>query len=388
MRHGLLGLLALVALASVSGASGASVPPVSGLVVRTINQTLVVSSLSGQGKRPLTKPLGNHERRRDYGPTWSPDGSMIAFARWTPKQISLLVIRGDGSGLRRVVGLGRGGHHFFSRREIVDIHWSPDGSQLAYLTWNLKVPAEGSWETLDVASVDGSGSRRIALPPKTKYGSFFSLFGWTRDGSRVTYAISGGGSRPEDYDGPSDLMTTSADGTETAKVLTEYAIDQAAWLADGSLLYVRNCYLPSACQLELRAPGSRTSRSLTHFKPLGDAGVASETDSLPFMQLPSGEIIYTHGAKIYDFSPLTNATRTVGVARIPRKKHETCDALSHWVDLAGISSDGHVALIELGKWCDTEFTDPVSRGYRFALETGALTRMRLVTTNPAQIYLP
>jgi hypothetical protein len=345
---------------------------------------VVVSSLSGKGTRALTKPLGRHERRWDYQPGWSPDGSQVAFARWTPKQLALMVVRSDGSGLRRLAALGSWPRSSITAVVDDSIRWSPDGSQLAFL---VAFPNRTPWQRIYVAALDGSGSRQIAQIPKKAY-AFFSLFGWTPDGRRVTYAYSGGESRPEDYFGPAELMTTAADGSDTTKVLTEDKIQQAAWLADGSLLYVRHCILPDACQLALRAAGSATSRPLTHFKGLGDAGLASEDDYLPFMQLPSGEVLYTHGAKIYDFSPTTNTTRAAGVARIPRRKDETCDARSHWVHLARISPDGRVALIELGKWCNYDSSYPMYRDYRFDLETDALTRIRLVTANPAQIYLP
>jgi dipeptidyl aminopeptidase/acylaminoacyl peptidase len=336
----------------------------------------VISSLSGHDKRPLTKPLGRHERRWDYQPAWSPDGSMIAFARWTPKQLSLMVVRSDGSGLRRLAALGASPKSKYTA-QIYDIQWSPDASQLAYVAFRT-----GMWEGIYVASVDGSGSRQVAVLRKGAH-AFFSLFGWTLDGTRVTYALSVGEPLSLHYEGPSDLMTTSANGTETAKVLSEDEVDDASWLADGSLLYVRNCLLPSACQLALREPGSGTSRPLTHFKFPSSAGCC-EWDGLPFMQRPaSGEIVYTHGRKVYDFSPTTDSTRTIHTFRCPRRR---CLPLSTGLVLAGITLDGHVALIrfyDLGN----DFTLSREHNYRLDLETGALTQTRLVTTNPAQIYL-
>jgi dipeptidyl aminopeptidase/acylaminoacyl peptidase len=337
----------------------------------------VISSLSGHGKRPLTKPRGGGERRSDFSPTWSPDGSTVAFARWTPKQLSVMVVRSDGSGLHRVAALGRRRPPYSSD---LAIRWSPDGARLAYAAWLPN--GRPLREAIYVAAVDGSGSRRIALVPKNAY-AFFSLFGWTPDGSRVTYALSGGEPLSLRYEGPSDLMTTSAGGTDTAKVLTEDEIDDASWLADGSLLYVRNCLLPSACQLALRPPESQTSRPLTHFKFPAWSGCC-EWDGLPFMERPaSGEIVYTHGRKVYDFSPTTDTTRTVRGFRCPRKR---CLPLSTGVVLARISPDGRVALIEFYD-LGNNFGLSREHDYRLDLETGALTRIHLVTTNPAQIHL-
>jgi WD40-like Beta Propeller Repeat len=375
MRQGLLGLFALVALASVSGASGASVPPVSGLAVTTSQGSLVISSIYGGDSRPLTEPRVSGEHRLDYLPTWSPDGSMVAFARWTPQELSLMVVRSDGSGLGPVASLGWRKPEM--SRSVDEIRWSPDGSKLAF---EARIRS-GRYGTIGlyVAALDGSGKRRIALLPKQPEG-YFELFGWTPDGARVTYAFLGGEPISFHYDGPADLMTTSADGTDTTKVLREDEIDQAYWLADGSLIYVRNCLTPSACQLALRDPGSRTSRPLTHFKIPKWLGCC-EWDWLDLMQRPSaGEIVYTHGRKVYDFSPATNRTRTVRVFRCPRKR---CDSLNDEVTLLGISRDGRVALVEFDDYIRESF----AREYRLDLETGTFTRIKLVTTTPAQIYL-
>jgi hypothetical protein len=102
-----------------SGASGEPVPAVSGKAVTTYHGWLQVSSLTGRNKWPLTPPH-RYKRRRDYNPVWSPDGSQVAFARWTPKEVSVMVVNADGSGLRRVAVLGR--HTKMSGDDVV-IGW-------------------------------------------------------------------------------------------------------------------------------------------------------------------------------------------------------------------------------------------------------------------------
>jgi WD40-like Beta Propeller Repeat len=371
MRQALVGLFAVVSLVPVSGAGGTAAPAIGGKAVtvatargRTIGW-LVVSSLSGKDKRPLTKPLGGAERRSDYIPTWSPDGSQVAFARWTPKQVALMVVKDDGTGLHRVAVIGHKGW-------VNRILWSPDGVRLSYFVSNAAIY---------VASAAGSGQKRIAVQPRKPYG-FLSLFGWTVDGRRVTYAFSQGEHFPSRYEGPADLTTASSDGSEREKIVSEDAITDASWLPDGSLVYVRHC-LAIACQLAVLSPTRRRARPLTHFKPWPDwAGVG--WDYLPLARRPhSGDIVYTHARKVYEVSPSTGKTRTVASPRCPRRR---CWSPEEWIDLAGITPDGRFAVIEYVNEGEGD-QSTISRAYRLELDTGALTRIHLVTANPAQIYL-
>ena len=159
-----MGVVSVVVLALACGASRAQITPMSGLAVRSIRGSLVISSLSGHGKRPLTKPRARGERRSDFSPTWSPDGSMVAFARWTPKQLSVMVVRSDGSGLRRVAALGRRRPPYLT--SVLEIRWSPDGSRLAYAAWLPN--GRGLREAIYVAAVDGSGAILLASPAYAK----------------------------------------------------------------------------------------------------------------------------------------------------------------------------------------------------------------------------
>ena len=125
---------------------------------------------------------------------------------------------------------------------------------------------------------------------------------------------------------------------------------------------------------------------LTTQRQVSEHTIASYRDTcrllLEFMQRPtSGEIVYVHGPKIYDLSLTTNTTRLVRALR-PLRKHN--EPLHDEVFLAGISSDGRVALIE---FVDFGGRHDLVHDYRLDLDTGAITRIHLVTTDPAQIHL-
>lgn len=374
------GAVAAAALALSCSASGSPVPPAAGKAVWTATKRgtydrgwLVVSDLSGGDRRALTRPLGGAERRWDHYPAWSPDGSLIAFLRWTPRRTALMVIRSDGSGLHQVAEVRRADSNAIND-PINDFRWSPDGSHLAYLAsfrlWSSRIYVVG---------VDGSGGRLIAKLPKKPFG-YLSLFDWTPDG-RVTYSFTVGEPISFHYTGPSHLKTASADGSLTANVVTEDAITDVSWTPSGSLFYVRHCAM-TPCQLALRGPASGRSRPLTHFKPwLGD----DEWDDLPLMRRPeSSDLVYTHDRSIYEFSPTANRTRNVlTLACLVRY----CWPNQDEVFIAAITKDGRYALIEYEHWF-RDGSGSLTRDYRLDLDTGAFDRIHLAPAEPEAIYQP
>ncbi|MGH2579564.1 MAG: hypothetical protein ACRDGP_01790 [Actinomycetota bacterium] len=101
-------------------------------------------------------------------PTWSPDGSRIAF---TSKD--LWTVKTDGTDLTRITSLGEGEFAF-------DPSWSPDGTKILF--------SIGGWETsgggggqfggaLHTVNVDGSG-----LAPTTTDGRIWWGADWSPDG--------------------------------------------------------------------------------------------------------------------------------------------------------------------------------------------------------------
>jgi Tol biopolymer transport system component len=201
---------------------------------------LAVSSLSGAGRRALTRLTG---RREDTDPVWSPDGRVLAFSRsYSGGRNGLYVIRADGGGLRRVVAVGAG-------ESVGEISWSPDGSQLAFVRRTGAEPDSCPIKTaLLLVDVDGRNLRRLPARGPTA-AHVYTLVGpsWSRDGTKLVYIVDGNCGVPSDANQDiqgSVLYSIRADGTERRLLAgdTEGSMTAAVWSPDASrVAYTDGC---------------------------------------------------------------------------------------------------------------------------------------------------
>jgi Tol biopolymer transport system component/DNA-binding winged helix-turn-helix (wHTH) protein len=84
-----------------------------------------------------------HHPARGIVPAWSPDGGTIAFVRWTEDNSEIFLIPSLGGGERRLVSSGVGVLH------LIRISWSPDGKRIAYPAYGSKGSQEISLVSLD-----------------------------------------------------------------------------------------------------------------------------------------------------------------------------------------------------------------------------------------------
>jgi Tol biopolymer transport system component len=158
------------------------------------SRELFVVSADGLRLRQLTT-----NRVYDKTPTWSADGSRLAFERAG----GIWVMRADGTRARRIVA------------DAKAPAWSPDGRLIAFI---------GRGSAIEVVRPDGSGRRRIGR--SSYYGSKFG-FGeaveWTADG-RVVYV-----------DEQTEVRTMSSSGGAGRRVGSGR---QPAWSPDGKRVVV------------------------------------------------------------------------------------------------------------------------------------------------------
>lgn len=167
------------------------------------NADIYRASATGQDELRLTTALGP-----DTKPTWSPDGSRIAFRTGREGQDEIYVMNADGTCERNLT---------VSPSDDRSPAWSPDGCQIAFDHFFNP-------EFQDVAVIDPRGGplRRVS----SHSGEYPA---WSPDGQRIAFASA--------RDGDYDIYIIDIDGKNERKVanLAGYQM-YPAWSPDGEWL--------------------------------------------------------------------------------------------------------------------------------------------------------
>jgi Tol biopolymer transport system component len=142
-----------------------------------------------------------------FHPSWSPDGSKIAFHAGPPNDKDIYVVGVDGTELTRLT---------YEEGWDYQPSWSPDGSRIAYVRDTNRNP--------DIWVMDADGSHAMRLTSQTDFDLDPA---WSPDGTQIVFQSNRTGS-PEIYvmrsDGSAVEQLTDAPGFEASPV----------WSPDGS----------------------------------------------------------------------------------------------------------------------------------------------------------
>jgi Tol biopolymer transport system component len=240
---------------------------------------------------------GGHAIANGGAPTWSPDGTMIAFhsARVPGYGLDIYVMSRNGRDQRRLVSHPTaGGEPSDNTRDDVDPAWSPDGFFIAFaterngnaeiyrmdttghatarLTNNTADDREPAWspdgrtiafisdrddnDEIYTMTADSTDVRRLTSTPEPENGP-----AWSPDGRRLAFESVRRGN--------ADIYVMGADGSGERRLTADPAAEtRPAWSADGrSLVFTRTdqsgrrlvvMSLPGGDTRLLTAPGEFT----------------------------------------------------------------------------------------------------------------------------------
>jgi dipeptidyl aminopeptidase/acylaminoacyl peptidase len=266
----------------------------------------------GTDVRPITRDVRtpDEDPKTDFYPSWSPDGTKIAFVSNRAnyqESFEIFVVNADGTGLTQLT-------HDTSATNWPPA-WSPDGTALVFYR-HPYTRGEGCNVCflppgLHKMNADGSGEVRIADPPES--GTVF--LDWSPDGTKILLANS-------------DVWTIRPDGTG----LTEIAVGATSkqhpdWSPDGTQFtapvpnLTEDIFGMHCCDIGVHDADGSNVRRLTN--------TPEQSEDLPAWSPDGTRIVFQSHGEIGVIRPDGTDRMTVGPGYQP-----------DWQPLAGPDRDG------------------------------------------------
>jgi len=183
--------------------TGRTVIPAHDTVAARTAWDLYVINADGTGETPLTSDTTNEGQ-----PTWSPDGTKLAFITDRDGNNEIYVINADGTGLRRLTA---------DPADDEQPAWSPDGAKIAFVS--------NRSGRLNIWVMDSTGANLVNVTngATTDFGPAWS----PPNGAKIAFH--------SDRGGGFDIYVMNADGTNVARLTNgSTPAELPSWSPDGS----------------------------------------------------------------------------------------------------------------------------------------------------------
>jgi Tol biopolymer transport system component len=169
---------------------------------RQVHGDLYVMRADGSGQLRLTTTQLDAS-----SPSWSPDGTRIAFQSAVDKTNAIYEMRADGTDVRRLTAAGV---------DSFEPAWSPDGARIAYVAF-----VAGTGRVM-LMNANGTGARQVTEASSSAFGP-----AWSPDGQQLVFESNRSGSF--------NLYHVSVNGGKTIQLTRTSGADdfQPAWSPNG-----------------------------------------------------------------------------------------------------------------------------------------------------------
>ena len=167
-----------------------------------------IPDAGGPAKLHLVRPDGTGEhqllppalRNLDQGhPSWSPDGTRIAFdveSPGDPAPFNLWITGVDGSDAHRLAGC-----EAKPCLQLAYPSWSPDGTRIAYARYDIR--ANGNWGKSAIELLDVATGKRTIVAESADGATAYYVPRWSPDGRSIVLVV-------ETYPDESEAVTSSS----------------------------------------------------------------------------------------------------------------------------------------------------------------------------------
>ena len=187
--------------------------------VRAVGDTIAVSS-KGNIYTMNTDGTNLIKLIQGSNPSWSPDGTKIAFVSGRDDNKEIYVMNADGKNLKNLTL-----HLDYDTCPT----WAPDGTKIAF--WSRQVAGEIQMLS-DIFVMDADGTNRTNITQNPRASN--RTPSWSLDGNKIAFAALSNVDRVEPWNANLDIFVMNADGTNPIRLTEDARINWfPSWSPDG-----------------------------------------------------------------------------------------------------------------------------------------------------------